>query len=221
MPKGEATLKRAVALDPTNAETLYQLADITACLGRRDEGIAMMHKALAMEPLNAQFHFNMGQFLLALGRIDEAEGEFRRSIDLQPTAEGFHFYLTLAYIKHGELDLALASANAGEPNRSYSTIRSWRWLTSREATRSRDWRNWRTCSGWTQTSIHQTSPMSMRLSATPIRPLSWLERGYDTRDSGVTVLYEDPIIVHALRSDPRLAAFTRKLGVPDPNSVLG
>src|SRR6185437_13587843 len=38
----ETTLKKAVALDPSNAETLSQLADVTACLGRLDEGIAMM-----------------------------------------------------------------------------------------------------------------------------------------------------------------------------------
>jgi len=217
MPKGDVTLKQAVALDPTNAETLYQLADITACLGQRDESIAMMRKALSMEHLNSQFHFNMGQFLLAMGRIDEAEAEFRRAIDLQPTAEGFRFHLTLAYIKHGELDLALATANA-EPN---GAIRRSEVALAYFARGDK-------VQG--QAQLAEMLRLDADVDPSNIaevyafigdadQAFVWLDRDYATRDSGVTVLYEDPIIVHALRSDPRLAAFTRKLGVPDPSTV--
>jgi len=42
----ETTLKKAVALDPSNAETLYQLADVTAAIGREEDAIGMMRKAL-------------------------------------------------------------------------------------------------------------------------------------------------------------------------------
>ncbi|MGH8164203.1 MAG: tetratricopeptide repeat protein, partial [Rhodanobacteraceae bacterium] len=80
-PAADVTLKKAVALDPSNAETLYQLADVTACLGRLEESIAMMRKVLTMEPLNASFHFYTGQFLLAQGKPDAAEVELKRAIE--------------------------------------------------------------------------------------------------------------------------------------------
>jgi hypothetical protein len=39
------------------------------------------------------------------------------------------------------------------------------------------------------------------------------------RDAGVAAIYEDPILIPALRKDPRLAAFMKKVGLPDPNTV--
>ena len=93
-PAAETTLKKAVALDPSNAETLYELADVTGCLGWLDEAVAMMRKALMMEPLNASFHFYTGQFLLAMGRFRQAEAELRRAVDVaraQPQAMFLHW----------------------------------------------------------------------------------------------------------------------------------
>ncbi len=114
-PAAEATLKKAVGLDPSNAETLYQLADVTGCLGRLDEAVVMMRKALAMEPLNASFHFYTGEFLLALGRYDAARVELQLAVDLQPAADAYRATLALALMKLGQFDRALAEA-ATEPS---------------------------------------------------------------------------------------------------------
>jgi len=210
-------LKRAVALDPTNPETLYQLADITGCLGRLDESVAMMRKVLAMEPLNAQFHFNMGQFLLADGRLDEAESELRRAIDLQPTAEGFRLYLTFAYIKHGQLDQALATAKA-EPNAAYQRV----------ALAMSYFAQGDKAQGQAQLAdmIRLDSDFEPATFADVYafqgdadQAFAWLERALQTRDSTVAAMYEDPFVIPALRNDPRLAAFMKKVGLPDPSTV--
>ena len=104
--------RRAVALDPSNAETLYQLADVTCSQGRLDDGIAMMRKALTMEPLNASFHFYTGNFLLSVGRFDEAQAELEKAIELQPGAEGYGAVLGSALMERGQFDQALAAARA-------------------------------------------------------------------------------------------------------------
>ncbi len=217
MAKGEATLKRAVALDPTNAETLYQFADITGCLGRLDEAIAMMRKALTMEPLNAQFHFNIGQFLLANGRLDEAESELRRAIDLQPTAETFRLILTLAYVKHGKLDEALATAKA-EPNAGYQrSALAMTWFARGDNVQG-------------QAQLADMIRIDADFQPANIaevyafrgdadQAFVWLDRAFATRDTGVAAIYEDPFFVPALRNDPRLAAFMKKVGLPDPSTV--
>ncbi|HEV2607678.1 MAG TPA: tetratricopeptide repeat protein, partial [Xanthomonadaceae bacterium] len=214
---GEATLKKAIALDPTNAETLYQLADVTASLGRLDEGVAMMHKVLAMEPLNAQFHFNMGQFLSADGRLDEAEAELRRAIDLQPTAEAFRLILTLAYIKHGQLDQALVTAKA-EPNAADQRCAlAMTWFAQGENAKG-------------QAELTDMIRLDADYSPGCIaevyafrgdvdQAFTWLEQALQTRDSTVAGIYEDPFLIPALRKDQRLAAFMKKVGLPDRSTV--
>jgi TolB-like protein/tetratricopeptide (TPR) repeat protein len=214
---GEATLARALQLDPTNAETIYQHADVIGCLGRLDESVAIMRKVLAMEPLNAQFHFNMGQFLLGLNRLDEAEAELRRAIDLQPEAAGFRFNLVQTLMKQGRFDEALATA-ADEPdpgNRRGELAQAY------------------TVKGDTANAQAQLDAM-LKLDGTSNafyiaivytlrgdrdKAFEWLERGYDIRDPTTMILYEDPIVLHALRDDPRMKVFAKKIGIPDPSTV--
>ena len=216
-PAAEATLKRAVALDPTNAETRYQLADVTGCLGRLDEAVAMMRKVLAMEPLNASFHFYTGQFLLAQDRLDEAEVELKRAIDLQPTAEGFHTYLAMTYIKHGKLDQALLMAQAEPAPAQHRAALVMVYFAQGDKARAQA----------QLAEIHRLDADYSQILIADIytmhgdadQAFAWLDRGLAMRDPGVSALYEDPFLVPALRNDPRLAAFMRKLGLPDPSTV--
>ncbi|HEX4481539.1 MAG TPA: tetratricopeptide repeat protein [Rudaea sp.] len=214
---GEATLRRALQLDPTNAETIYQHADVIGCLGRLDESVAIMRKVLAMEPLNAQFHFNMGQFLLGSNRLDEAEAELHRAIDLQPEAAGFRLMLVQVYIKQGRFDEALA-ASADEPDAA----------TRRSELAQVYAANGDTVKGQAQlddmlrldgesNAFYIAEVYTLRGDAD--KAFEWLERGYTIRDPGTTTLYEDPIVLPALRNDPRMKAFAKKIGVPDPDTV--
>ncbi len=216
-PAAEATLKKAVALDPGNAETLYQLADVTGCLGQLGEAVAMMRKALTMEPLNASFHFYTGQFLLAMGRLDEAEAELRRAIDLQPTAEAFHAYLAMAYIKQGKLDQALAMAKA-EPGPALQ-----RGALAMVAFARGDKARGETQLAEIIRLDADYSPMLIAdiyvLRGDADQAFVWLERGLAKGDPGVAAVYEDPFIVPTLRKDPRLAVLAKQLGLPDPATV--
>jgi hypothetical protein len=42
---------------------------------------------------------------------------------------------------------------------------------------------------------------------------TWLDRAWDTRDSGIGRLLTDPFILR-YRNDPRFAAFCKKVGLP-------
>ena len=214
---GEATLKKAVALDPGNPETLYQLADVTGCLGRLDESVVMMRKVLAMEPLNAQFHFNMGQFLLGLGRLDEAEAELRQAIDLQPSAAGFHLILAQAYIKHARFQEALAAARAETDP-----------ATRRAALAMADFAAGNVAAG--EAELAETIRLDGESNAFYIAEIyalrgdadnafAWADKSYAIGDPGVAIIYEDPIFAPALRGAPRLAALAKRLNVPDPRDV--
>jgi len=212
----DATLKTAVALDPNNAETLYQLSDVTASQGRLDEAVAMMRKVLALEPLNASFHFYAGQFLLAQGKLDEAEAELKRAIDLQPAASGYRSYLVAVYIKRGQPDLALATAQAEIPGYNRNTA-----LAEAYAMR-----------GDQAKADAQVREMLRYGDVSPINlvqyhayrgdadsAFAWLEHALKVRDPGITTLYEDPFIPASLGSDPRFASFCTRVGLPTPAEV--
>ena len=210
----EATLKKAVALDPANAETLYQLADVTGCLGRLDEAIAMMRKVLTMEPLNASFHFYTGQFLLAIGRLDEAEAELRRAIDLQPTAEAFRAYLAMAYIKRGKLDQALLTAKSEPaPAQRRAALAMVHFAQGDKVQGEAQLAEViRLDSDYSQILIADI--YALRGDADQV--FAWLDRGLAKGDPGVSAVYEDPFLVPLLRKDPRLTVALRKLGLPTP-----
>jgi len=212
----ETTLKTAVSLDPNNAETLYQLSDVTASQGRLDEAVAMMRKVLALEPLNASFHFYTGQFLLAQGKLDEAEAELQRAIDLQPAASGYRSYLVAVYIKRGQPDRALAAAEAEIPGYNRRTalaeVYAMRGEQARADAQVREMIRYGDVSP-----INLVSYYAYRGDAD--QAFAWLEHGLKVRDPGVTTLYEDPFIPAALGDDPRFASFCRRVGLPTPAEV--
>ena len=215
-PAAEATLKRAVALDPSNAETLYQLADVTASQGRLEQGIAMMRKALKLEPLNASFHFYTGAFLLAAGHFDEAETEVRRAIELQPGAEGFGSLMGLALMERGQFDQAIAAAQA-DPNaqnrRQAIAMISWRRGDKARAQAVLDEMIRR---GDQPGLIAGTYAFEGNAD----QAFAWLDRAVQERDPTAASIYENsPELVANLRKDPRFAAFCRKAGLPTPDEI--
>ena len=212
----EPTLKKAVALDPSNAEALYQLADVTACLGRLDEAIGMMRKVLVMEPLNASFHFYTGQFLMAAGRYGGAEAELKRAIELQPTMEAAHAMLATVYIQQHHLAAAMAAAEAEPQPEARRWALASTYFVQGDAARGQQ----------------QLDEMIRRDSSFPTymamvyamrgdadNAFVWLDRAVAARDPGVASLYELPWLVPALRKDPRMTSLCHKLGIPAPAEV--
>jgi TolB-like protein/Tfp pilus assembly protein PilF len=209
----QATLKKAVALDPSNAETLHQLADVTACLGRLDEAVAMMRKVLTKEPLNAAFHFYTGQFLLAAGKPAAAEAELSRAIALQPDAAVYHAYLAIALLQRGRSDQALRTAS-DEPDPSnrrwaLSTAHFARGETAQGQALLDDMI--RLDASWGPSSI----AMVYASIGSNDKAFAMLDHALDVRDPGVATMYELPYLIPELRGDPRLAVLLKKLGLPD------
>jgi len=213
----ETTLKKAVALDPSNAEMLYQLADVTAARGRLEEAIGMMRKALTMEPLNASFHFYIGQYLSAAGQYVESEKESRRALELQPSADGFGSQLAFALMGQGKFDEALAAAKADPDEVDRLQALALIWYARGDKAQARS---------ILDEMIRKDGKDGPGLVAEVYgyegaldQAFAWLDRAIAARDTSVTTLYEAPINLQLLIKDPRIAAFCRKVGLPTPDEV--
>jgi tetratricopeptide (TPR) repeat protein len=209
----EPTLKKAVALDPSNAEALYQLADVTFSLGRFDQAIAMMRNALALEPLNASLHFYTGTFLLGAGRFDEAEAELKRAIELQPGAEGYGSALGLALMERGQFDQALA-ATAADPNgadRHQAATMIW-WKRGDKARAQAQLDEMVRLDGNTSPGLVAET---YAFEGNADQAFAWLDRAVQAKDPSAMSLTETaPEVVANLRKDPRFVAFCKKVGLP-------
>jgi TolB-like protein/Tfp pilus assembly protein PilF len=216
-PAAEATLKKAVALDPSNAETLYQLADVTASLGRTQEAIAMMRKALTLEPLNASFHFYTGTFLLALGKYAEAQRETEHAIELQPGADGFSSQLAFALMGQGQMDRAITAANADPDEADRLQALAVIWYARGDKPKAQQ---------ALDEMIRDVGKVAPGLIAEVYaykgdldQAFTWLDRAVQARDPTAVTIYEAPMDLTALHEDPRFAAFCRKIGLPTPAEV--
>ena len=211
-PAAEATLKKAVALDPSNAETLYQLADVTASLGRTQEAIAMMRKALTLEPLNASFHFYTGTFLLTLGQYAQAQRETERAIELQPGADGVSAQLAFALMGQGQMDRAITAANAdpneGDRLQALAVI----WYARGDKPKAQQ---------ALDEMIRGDGKIAPGLIAEVYtyrgdldQAFTWLDHAVQARDPTAVTIYEAPMDLTALHDDPRFAAFCKEVGLP-------
>ncbi|HEX7128472.1 MAG TPA: tetratricopeptide repeat protein, partial [Rhodanobacteraceae bacterium] len=216
-PAAEATLKKAVALDPSNAETLYQLADVTASMGRTQEAIAMMRKALTLEPLNASFHFYTGTFLLALGKYAEAQRETEHAIELQPGADGFSSQLAFALMGQGQMDRAITAANADPDEADRLQALAVIWYARGDKPKAQQ---------ALDEMIRDVGKVAPGLIAEVYaykgdldQAFTWLDRAVQARDPTAVTIYEAPMDLTALHEDPRFAAFCRKIGLPTPAEV--
>ncbi len=81
-------LKRAIAVDPNNADAHAALSDVLAAQGDTAGATAELEVVLAHRPDWADAQFNYGTLLRRQLRLEEAETAFRRAIAAQPGHAG-------------------------------------------------------------------------------------------------------------------------------------
>jgi TolB-like protein/predicted Ser/Thr protein kinase len=104
-------LRRAIQLNPSNAQAHSWLGGALNVLGRADEAIRSMQEALRLEPDSAEAHQTMARVLwMGKGKVPEAIDHLRQSIALNP--EAGYSYLQLSFLEaiNGDLDAAEESA---------------------------------------------------------------------------------------------------------------
>lgn len=107
----EASLKRAIELNPSLMEARLACAHLLVSLGRFDEGLAQIREARALDPLSPMVNAIFAGFLTAARQTDAAHQQVRRALDLQPD-----FWIALQVrggmaLDRGDTKAALADFN--------------------------------------------------------------------------------------------------------------
>jgi TolB-like protein/tetratricopeptide (TPR) repeat protein len=84
----EALLRRALELDPNQADAMNWLAGAVSAQGRRDEADEIQRQALRIDPLHASINANLAQSEARRGDFAAAERRLRRLVEVPRPGEG-------------------------------------------------------------------------------------------------------------------------------------
>ena len=88
-------------LNPSYADTYYNLARLLARNGRQEEAIACYRKALAIDPDDADAHNNLGLLLAVRGNTVESLVEFRKAVQIDPKDARAYFNMGRIFAAQG------------------------------------------------------------------------------------------------------------------------
>jgi len=105
----EREFKRAIELNPDNADARGYYSWFLPIMGRGDEAVAEAKRGLQTDPLSTGLNGNLGSVFVFTHQWDKAIEQLRTSIDLDPNYWFDHYYLGRAYEQKGRFPEAIAA----------------------------------------------------------------------------------------------------------------
>jgi TolB-like protein/tetratricopeptide (TPR) repeat protein len=200
--------KRALALDPNNAELLSSYSESLFFGGRQTEAMAMARKATVIDPLSVDRWQILALLLFCSGQDSEARLAWQRALDIYPGARWPNYLAGYLDLKEGKIEDARAHFRAtDEPFRLTGTAMLEHTLG--HATQSEQ--------ALDTLKAKYTAGSAFQIAAVYAwrgekdQAFEWLDRAYDQHDAGMPRLRYDPTLA-SLHDDPRFAALVKKMG---------
>lgn len=207
----EASVQKALELEPDNLRVLSAAASISGSLGRLDEAMAYYQRILANDPLNLITLYNVGDLLHRQGLLEESKAIFRRLLELNPEDWGTHTQLGIILLKQGHPEEAWAELDleVDSQQQEIGRILALPALGRKEEAQLR---------------LDNFVQQNQSWAAYPIAGIfawhgdsetafTWLERAYQQRDSSMSGIISDPLLT-SLHDDPRWASLLDRMGLP-------
>lgn len=207
----DASLKRAMELEPGNANVVRQAAGLAATLGRFDETIALDYRAAELDPLSVTVHYYSGIHAYYAGKLADAEAAFRKTLELNPEYPAARASLSIVYVLKSEPEKALAELQR-EPEpfwRLYGLVLAYQAAGKKneaDASLAELIKKYQEVGAIQIAEVH-----AYRGEIDPA--FEWLERAYAQRDGGLSEIKGDPLLKN-LERDPRWNAFLKKMKLP-------
>jgi TolB-like protein/Tfp pilus assembly protein PilF len=210
--EADRTFRRVIELAPGDPVALSMAGIIAYCLGRLDETVDLCRRCLELDPLNAIAYSHLGRAHRAADRLRESEAAFRQALELSPQAVTWRLLLALVLIELGRVEEArkVAEEEPAEWARTCALA-----IVQHAAGRAEE--SDRALQELTETSPdHSAYQIAMIHAARgeADAAFDWLERAYDQRDSGLSLLQPEALF-RPLHADPRWLPFLRKMGFED------
>jgi TolB-like protein/DNA-binding winged helix-turn-helix (wHTH) protein/lipoprotein NlpI len=206
-----ASLRRALELDPGNSAVLTLAAGLASPFGRFEEALELGRRALALDPLNAAIRGSLAETYSTLGRQEEAEAEFKRALELDPDLSPNHEGLGLVYLAQGRAQDALAEIEREQMGMWRLQGQAVAYYALRRKKESDTALSELIAKYHSDSAFPIAEVYSFRKE--PDQAFKWLDRAYVQHDSGVPETKSSTLLKN-LRGDPRYIAFLKKLHLP-------
>ena len=222
-PTADRRFREAIQLDPQYGLAHEWYAEYLNAVGRHAEALAEIQRALEIEPQSLLYHRDVAWHYFFQRRYPEAIAQLRKTLERDPDYAPARTLLGRALVANGEFvgrhrgaaagGAGAASADGapvprlrrggvGRPSRRRASTSIEALALGAEASTSRP-ATWRSCT---------------RHSGEPPQALAWLERGYETQDSTMVNICQDPRL-DPLRGGPEFQALLRKMKFPQATSA--
>jgi tetratricopeptide (TPR) repeat protein len=207
----DASIQRAIALEPGDPDGVRSAASSAVILGRFDEVLSMARRAIDLDPLNADSWASLGEIEFVMGRLDAAEADFKKALELSPDVWNGHIYLSLIYIMQGRPHNALPEIELVRPDLLRAFLYPIAYFALGREKES-DAALSELIAKYHADSAYQIAQVYAFRNQSD-KAFEWLGRAYAQRDSGLIETKVDPLL-KSLHNDPRYAALLKKLNLP-------
>jgi tetratricopeptide (TPR) repeat protein len=210
----ESEFKRALELDPEYPIGQYWYGRVLNMRGRFDEAIDHIKRSLELDPNVPTTYENLAASYYFSGRYDEAVVESKKAIEMDPTQRSHKAILYASYFfasRYQDLIDALKIYGESESLRGqFWTNIAYLRMGEKEKAREFIVRNERAL-GAVQPSL--VSSFYGQLGDLD-KGMFWAEKAVEARDFYILYSYSNPIF-EPFRSDPRMKALWKRLGLVD------
>jgi TolB-like protein/DNA-binding winged helix-turn-helix (wHTH) protein len=206
----DASIQRAITLEPGNSENVRLAAGSAAFLGRFNEALQLGHRAIDLDPLNRNSWESLGEIEFFMGQLDKAAVDIKKALELSPDVSSSHFLLSQIYMIQGRPQDALPEIEQerSDLNRAFLYPIAYYALgheKESDAALSEFIAKYEAGGAYQIAEVYAFRNQSDKA-------FGWLDRAYAQRDSGLIFTRVDPLL-KSLHNDPRYAALLKKLNL--------
>jgi len=207
----DASIHRALALEPGDPDIILSAAGSAAILGRLDESFQLSRRAIELDPLNAHSWAGLGEIEFREGKLDKAEADLKKAHELRPDDFLSSMFLSECYVMQGRPQDALPEIErvGYDPMRTFLYAITYHAL-GREKESDAALREliakYQAIDPYLIAEVYAFRNQSDQA-------FEWLDRAYAKHNDGLIETKVDPLL-KSLRNDPRFPALLKKLNLP-------
>lgn len=213
----EQEFKRAIELDPNNANAHHWYSHLLLPMGRVDESLAESNRALQNAPLDLIMNVHLGWHYLYTRQYQLAVDQFTKTLDMDPNYTVARRYLGLTYEQTGQHQEALkalqtALASVKQNSAIEAEVGHALAISNNKAEAQRVLDRLLALSKERFVSSYDVAHIYVALGNHDKAFMS-LEKALNERDDLLVYLKADPRM-DPLHSDPRFSKLVQKIGLP-------
>jgi serine/threonine protein kinase/Tfp pilus assembly protein PilF len=207
-PAADASLRRALALDPGNDVVIENNASLDKTLGRFEEAVELLRRAIAIDPLSADNYYNLALVLNHAGRPEEAVTAAKKALEISPNYAAAHVAIAVAYLAQSRPREALDEVQS-EKNATWRLIGFPLVYHALGQKKEADAALADLIAQLPMDAAYQIAE-AYAFRGDRYSAFHWLDRAFSQRDGGLTEIKGDPLMKN-LEHDPRYLEFVKKM----------